>query len=388
MSSTSTPAQSNLATAAERSQRSVFVGNIPYESTEEELKTLFSQVGPVVGFRLVFDRESGKPKGYGFCEFMDQETAMSALRNLNGFEFHGRLLRIDTAAGDRSKEELRQLQMTFGGPSEESPYGPACPPQKAPEAISRAVASLPPEQMLELMKQMKLCVENNPNEARNMLLQNPQLAYGLLQAQVVMRIIDPQVAMSMLHRDAPVPLPPILPPPVSGVSNTVGAPLTVTQSMIPPISSYPSNMSIPAMPLVSGSSAAVVIPSVRAPLMSIGPKTDVDYRSIPIPPPLGYPPYASLQIPFTNMGAFPSGTRNPVLLNAPVTSVQRSNNVPSTVASSSYSNVAAVSSEDQEKAALIMQVLQLTDEQIAMLPADQKQSVLLLREQLKGSESH
>jgi cleavage stimulation factor subunit 2 len=56
------------------------------------------------------------------------------------------------------------------------------------------VASLPPEQMFELMKQMKLCIQNNPTEARQMLLQNPQLAYALLQAQVVMRIIDPITA--------------------------------------------------------------------------------------------------------------------------------------------------------------------------------------------------
>lgn len=76
-----------------------------------------------------------------------------------------------------------------------SPYGDPVEPEKAPEAISRAVASLPPEQMFELMKQMKLCIQNNPNEARNMLLQNPQLAYALLQAQIVMKIVDPQVAL-------------------------------------------------------------------------------------------------------------------------------------------------------------------------------------------------
>jgi cleavage stimulation factor subunit 2 len=42
---------------------------------------------------------------------------------------------------------------------------------------------------------VQLCIQNNPNEARNMLLQNPQLAYALLQAQIVMKIVDPQVAM-------------------------------------------------------------------------------------------------------------------------------------------------------------------------------------------------
>jgi len=42
---------------------------------------------------------------------------------------------------------------------------------------------------------LQMCIQNNPNEARNMLLQNPQLAYALLQAQIVMKIVDPQVAL-------------------------------------------------------------------------------------------------------------------------------------------------------------------------------------------------
>ncbi len=60
-------------------------------------------------------------------------------------------------------------------------------PEKAPESISKAVASLPPEQMFELMKQMKTCIQQNPEEAKHMLLKNPQLSYALLQALVVMR---------------------------------------------------------------------------------------------------------------------------------------------------------------------------------------------------------
>ncbi|XP_067132737.1 cleavage stimulation factor subunit 2-like [Centruroides vittatus] len=186
--------------AAERSMRSVFVGNIPYEATEEQLKDIFCEVGPVVSFRLVYDRETGKPKGYGFCEYKDQDTALSAMRNLNGYEFNGRALRVDNAASEKNKEELKNLQASLGGPPAESPYGTEVESNEAPESISKAVASLPPEQMFELMKQMKMCIQNNPNEARNMLLQNPQLAYALLQAQVIMRIIDPQVALSILYR--------------------------------------------------------------------------------------------------------------------------------------------------------------------------------------------
>ncbi|NWX95844.1 CSTF2 factor, partial [Nothoprocta ornata] len=157
--------------------------------------------------RLVYDRETGKPKGYGFCEYQDQETALSAMRNLNGREFSGRALRVDNAASEKNKEELKSLGT--GAPIIESPYGDPVNPEDAPESISRAVASLPPEQMFELMKQMKLCVQNSPQEARNMLLQNPQLAYALLQAQVVMRIVDPEIALKILHRQTSVP--PLIP---------------------------------------------------------------------------------------------------------------------------------------------------------------------------------
>lgn len=177
------------------------VGNIPYDATEEKLKDIFSAVGPVVSFRLVYDRETGKPKGYGFCEYRDQETAMSAMRNLNGTELNGRTLRVDNAANEKAKEEIRALQPTTPNPFD-SPYGAEVEPENAPEAIGKAVASLPPEQMFELAKQMKQCVLANPNEARNMLLQNPQLCYGLLHALVAMRSVDPNVAIKLLHRPA------------------------------------------------------------------------------------------------------------------------------------------------------------------------------------------
>jgi len=48
---------------------------------------------------------------------------------------------------------------------------------------------------LNVRYHLQLCVQNSPQEARNMLLQNPQLAYALLQAQVVMRIVDPEIAL-------------------------------------------------------------------------------------------------------------------------------------------------------------------------------------------------
>lgn len=61
----------------------------------------------------MYDRETGKPKGYGFCEYQDQETALSAMRNLNGREFSGRALRVDNAASEKNKEELKSKSFVF-----------------------------------------------------------------------------------------------------------------------------------------------------------------------------------------------------------------------------------------------------------------------------------
>ena len=66
--------------------------------------------------RLVYDRETGKPKGYGFCEYQDTETAQSALRNLNNHDFNGRPLRVGVAAGEGNKDEMQGMQQALGGP--------------------------------------------------------------------------------------------------------------------------------------------------------------------------------------------------------------------------------------------------------------------------------
>uniref|UniRef100_A0A1I8JLW2 RRM domain-containing protein n=1 Tax=Macrostomum lignano TaxID=282301 RepID=A0A1I8JLW2_9PLAT len=143
-------------------------------ASEDRLKEMFEQAGPVIGFRLVYDRETGKPKGYGFCEYKDLPTAQAALRNLQNIEFCGRPLRIGPAAGEQNQQQQQQQQDGQG-------HGPASParlwtrlmgrrdkvdPKNAPEEISRAVASLPPEQMFELMRQMKHPARSSVRETR------------------------------------------------------------------------------------------------------------------------------------------------------------------------------------------------------------------------------
>lgn len=58
---------------------------------------------------MVLDRETGKSKGYGFCEFNDPETASSAVRNLNNYDMGGRTLRVDYAETDAMPAEAKKV---------------------------------------------------------------------------------------------------------------------------------------------------------------------------------------------------------------------------------------------------------------------------------------
>lgn len=59
-------------------------------------------------FRLVTDRDTGRQKGFGFCEYFDMETAQSAIRNLGGHEVNGRHLRVDSTDSSTKAAEARR----------------------------------------------------------------------------------------------------------------------------------------------------------------------------------------------------------------------------------------------------------------------------------------
>ena len=72
----------------------LYVGNLPFSATEDEVRDLFAQHGTVLSVNLVNDRETGRPRGFGFVEMEDIAAAVQAL---NGTDFGGRTLRVDEA---------------------------------------------------------------------------------------------------------------------------------------------------------------------------------------------------------------------------------------------------------------------------------------------------
>jgi len=373
--------------------------------SEEQLTDVFREVGKVVGFRLVNDRETGKFKGYGFCEFEDPETAASAVRNLNEVEVGGRPLRISfadidplmegrsTQHGQFDQEDLRKRaaavgragrpgtfghgggrgggaggggwqqrgpmdngfgQRQFGGGPGGPPYGgsggphmggppggyggpmgasggaPVALPPNLPagvplpagvgatDAITQTLATLPPNQLLDIMGQMKSLVATSPDQARALLSGHPQLAYALFQAMLMMNVVDPEILQRILAASGAVP----------------------------------------------GASAAAVPPHMQQGVNNGGGSATPPQHYGGPPPPGQYPPAARPppgQYGQPGYGAQPPAQQGPPA-NDPAAALA-GQNLP------------------EEQKALLMQVLQLTQDQINALPPDQKASILQLKAQ-------
>ena len=75
----------------------LFVGNLSYQATEEELRELFQQAGTVQSVRIITDQFTGRPRGFGFVEMATPEEAKQAVEQLNGRLFRDRNLVVDEA---------------------------------------------------------------------------------------------------------------------------------------------------------------------------------------------------------------------------------------------------------------------------------------------------
>ena len=75
----------------------IYVGNLPFEVTDEDLEAYFTEYGSVGSARVIIDRFSGRSRGFGFVEMDDNSEAEAAIQGLNGKDFKGRPLTVNEA---------------------------------------------------------------------------------------------------------------------------------------------------------------------------------------------------------------------------------------------------------------------------------------------------
>ncbi|KAJ4766302.1 Cleavage stimulation factor subunit 2 [Rhynchospora pubera] len=179
--------------------------------------------------RLLHDKETGKPKGYGFCEYKDEETALSARRNLQGYEVKGRLLRVDFADDGKNKDKNRDQGQCEPGvgpnlgtaqhrsgtiPSDlvaSQPLGLSSAlssmstmvdalggiqsglAKQGPDPLTNYLVRMSTNQLLSIASEIKLLAAQNNYMLRQLLQQNPGLLRALCQAEIMLGLVTPQM---------------------------------------------------------------------------------------------------------------------------------------------------------------------------------------------------
>lgn len=99
--------------------KKLYVGGLPYATTDAELKDAFSQAGSVVSAVIIMDKMSGRSKGFGFVEMASDEEAQKAIEMWNGKDFGGRSLTVNEA---RPMEERPRNNFRSGGGNDRGGY--------------------------------------------------------------------------------------------------------------------------------------------------------------------------------------------------------------------------------------------------------------------------
>ncbi|OUC40681.1 hypothetical protein D917_03896 [Trichinella nativa] len=362
-----------------KSSTCVYVGNLSYDASEEELKSLFSKVGPVVGFRLVCDHKTGKPSGYGFCEFLDRETALSAERSLNKFEYRGRHLHVDaTVDSIHDQKRIEASNMTKDVKRNTEMVGDVA---NDPKAIAHTVANLSPNEMFELLQQMKNCHAMDEDETRRMLTQNTLLTLAIVHVLISGNLISAEFLVNFFNRilgdshkiksvsessGVDFMAHTSLPVSTNTVATVTTAELAATTATLAEFSSSTKNihetkayyrprfstMKTPVIPGLSLSNEET-LPSLSASASE----------------------NAKATVSATNHTTLPYSSKSPDSRSFTERSV-----------SSHQTHSTGIFTDDPDKNALLMQVLQLTEEQISILPFEERQQILMLKAQIQSKQ--
>ena len=84
----------------------MFVGNLSFQTTRDEIQTLFAQVGEVLQVVVPTDRSTGQQRGFAFVEYQDPEHASQAIQKFDGYELGGRGLRVNEASSERPARRM------------------------------------------------------------------------------------------------------------------------------------------------------------------------------------------------------------------------------------------------------------------------------------------
>ncbi|GMH67960.1 hypothetical protein TrVE_jg6027 [Triparma verrucosa] len=313
----------------------VFVGNLAFETNEHVLRDTFSECGQVISVKMMTDNE-GRSRGFAFVEFADPNSGLNAIRNMNGVELNGRNLRVNYSSNSHLEGYSQSLGLDMSRDSVNAQSNKAAQGRKGPkpgggghnnnnmEKVADCIRQLSKQEMYTILSELKIMASKDEKEARALLTSHPQLPEAILHIMSKMEMIK-------------TPLQQLL-----NAANSMANPGQAAPAPVPPPMHYapppPQNFQAPP--------AFPPPPAFQAPPSFAPPP--------PQPPPSFAPPPSN----------DPRRARDP-------RQQQQAVRIP---------DIPGVSSE------LVQQVMGLTDEQIQSLPADKKNSIIALRNQIMSAQ--
>ncbi|CAG8600215.1 3678_t:CDS:2 [Funneliformis mosseae] len=176
----------------------ILVENIPYGTSEIKLREVFQQVGPIVSFRLVFEKENKQSTGYCYCEYHDPATAASAIRNLNNVEMKEQRLIVGYADNKppSTANEVYRLDPSFKTSAQQLSQQQRSLLQQLPTPLkssdkSDSSSGMNEVQLLDVLLTLQLYSQStNEDRVKELLLQNPLLAYDLFRILFQLDLVD------------------------------------------------------------------------------------------------------------------------------------------------------------------------------------------------------
>lgn len=312
----------------------IFVGNLAFNTTEEQLHQAFSEIGRVIKVRLVTDIETGKPRGFAFVEFEDPQAALSAIRNMNDYELNGRRIRVNYSNNSHLEALAGKLGMDLSQQTQR-PSGSSATTANQPSAGTNAVAdalkAMSKGEMYDVVAKLKEIADRDPDEARRILSGHPQLPEAMLFLMSKLDMVQTSVQVE------------------GGASILPAAPVPVATAAR---AADPRARAVDPRSASASSDPRVAAPAPAPPPPRADPRARVDPRARAPPPPM---------IPPQPQYSAPPPQPQPGLPPPPP--------------------APGVANLDPS---LVQQVMSLTPQQISQLPPDKQQSILALRQQIQG----
>ena len=152
----------------------VFIGNLSNEINQKRLREIFQNIGDVREIRITTDPETGLKRGFGFCELANKTQVYAAVNSLDGQQLAGRRLKVDVAEGTKGSE----MDANDGQGARIS--------AKSKKAIEDALGKLTTSEIYDVVSEMKVLIQRDPDHALELLKSKPILAQAMLTAQLML----------------------------------------------------------------------------------------------------------------------------------------------------------------------------------------------------------